>query len=98
MQAPHDGENGNRNYSNHLIIMQVQALESNLYSIQDEFEKLKDELKEATDQLSNCAEEKKSLEAQAEEGRRKYEQSCAQRKTLQVKSVGTAIISHSRTA
>ena len=73
-------------WSSHIffVAVQVQALESNLYGIQDEFEKLKNELKDATNQLSNCVQEKKSLESELEDGRKKYEQSCAQRKALQV--------------
>ena len=67
-----------------IIFMQIQTLESNLYGIQDEFEKLKTELKEVTDQLLHCTQDKKSLESRVEEERRKYEQSCAQRKALQV--------------
>ena len=64
--------------------LQIQSLETNLYSTHSEFEKLKDELKEATEQLAHSANEKTSLESQVEEGRRKCEQWSAQRKTLQV--------------
>lgn len=63
-------------------------MEENLYGTQNEFEKLQTELKEATDQLSKCAHERRSLESQVEEGKRKYEQSSAQRKTLQVQRCG----------